>query len=350
MTAMQRDRSFMRAVFGGDIAEEQLFPYPEVPGPERSRLGALLPEVRSWLAKEVDAQLIDRHGDIEPRIFDGLRELGLFGITTSQGYGGLGFSAMGHSRIMQEVAAVDSSVALTLLVHEVIGTRAIARFGTEQQKQRYLRRLASGRSIAAFGFTEQPAGSDAASIRCHAAFDEATQSYRINGEKSWVCNAELADVFVVFARTRPADEGKKPALTAFILEAGPGVTVGQRLCTSGVRGAHVHPILLKDAIATADQVLDEPGKGMKIAASVLSEARIVLAAAMLGQCRAVIDASTKRLRVRRSSGRTIGEFAMMKDGAARMLAETYAAESMTFLTAGFSDRGQDVSLESAIAR
>jgi acyl-CoA dehydrogenase family protein 9 len=343
------EQSFMKALFFGVIAEDVVLPFPEISPPERERLVGLIGQVGAVL-DGLDPSEVDRSGVIPSAVLDQLGALGVLGATTPADYGGLGLSTMAHCRLIAAIATRDSSLALTLVVHEALGARAISLFGTPEQTGRYLPRLARGELIAAFALTERAAGSDAQGLRTTATPD-ASGGYRLNGEKVWVTNATQAGLFVVFARTTPPDRGDKPRLTAFLVEAGEGVRLGARVATLGVRGAQIAPVELVDVHVPADRVLGEPGKGMKVAMAAINDARVVLAAAAVGQTRALVDASLGRLTSRRSFGRPIGQFPLQADKVASILADAFAAESMAFLTAGLCDRRvDDTSLESAITR
>ncbi len=345
------EQSFMKALFFGVIAEEVIFPFPRHPDPERKRLHELIEKLHSVLDEHVDAAEIDRTAHIDAAVVDDLRGLGLLGAGVPREYGGLGLSFAGFARVVQEVAAVDASLGMLLTAHGAIGGRGLILFGTEEQKQRYLPKLASGESIAAFALTERSSGADAGAIRTHAELDAEAGVYHLDGSKPWVTNGDIADLVTVFARTSRVDEGRKPRITSLLVERAHGAQTGSRRDTLGLRGLAITKVTFKDAKVPVDNVLGEPGKGYKVAMSVLNDARVVLAAAMVGQCRAIVNLTVHRLQKRRSFGRVIGEFPILKDKVARMMADTYAIESMTYLTAGLVDRQvEDYSLESAICR
>jgi len=345
------EQSFMKALFFGVIAEEVIFPFPRTPDPERQRLHELFDKLHGVVSGHVDAAEIDRSGHIDTAIVDELRGLGLFGAGVPREYGGLGLSFSGFSRIVQEVAAADASLGMLLTVHGATGLRGLILFGTDEQKEQYLPKLASGEMIAAFALTERSSGADAGAIRTHAELDEEMGVYHLDGSKPWVSNGDIADLVTVFARTSRVDEGHKPRITSLLVERAHGAETGSRRDTLGLRGLAITQLTFKDARVPADNVLGEPGKGYKVAMSVLNDARVVLAAAMVGQCRAIVNFTVHRLQKRRSFGRVIGEFPILKDKVARMMADTYAIESMTYLTAGLVDRQvEDYSLESAICR
>ena len=162
------EQSFTKALFHGVIADDMIFPYPEMPPDERENASMLLSNVRRFFTANVDSAKIDREGEIPASVLSGLRELGLFGLQIPTEYGGAGLSMAAYARVMQEIAGLDASIGVTLGAHQSIGYKALLLFGTSEQKQRYLPRLSTGESIAAFALTEPAAGSDAAAIKTRA--------------------------------------------------------------------------------------------------------------------------------------------------------------------------------------
>ncbi len=348
---MSKEQSFMKAAFFGVVAEELIFPFPGLSTEEKQNLHSLVDQLRRFSEAEVDAAEIDCERAVSERVLSGITELGLFGLGVPEQFGGVGLGHTAHARVIQELAAVDASLALMLATHGAIGVRSLVSFGTDEQKQKYLPRLASGELLAAFALTEHASGTDAATIRTEARFDEAAGVWRLNGTKPWVTNGDKAGLITVFARTSRPDQGHKPRLTAFLVERGKGVESGRRHMTLGVRGAGVTPVHFDDVELGPEDVLGEPGKGYKVAMAVLNDARLVLSASMFGQARAIVNRIVSHVQERRSFGRVIGEFPILKDKIAKMMADAFAVESMTYLTTGLADRGvEDYSLESSICR
>src|SRR5439155_19363514 len=168
--------------------------------------------VKRYIEANVDAAKIDHDQVIPDAVIAGMKELGLFGMIIPQEYGGIGLSSSSYARIVQEVAAYEASLAVTLGAHQSIGLKGILLFGTEAQKSEYLPKLASGEHVAAFALTEPSAGSDAAAIQTRAEVLSDGSGYVLNGSKIWITNGGFADVFTVFARTSPP-EGGKPKIT-----------------------------------------------------------------------------------------------------------------------------------------
>lgn len=348
---MAIEESFMKALFHGVIAEDMVLPWPEIGKDEREHTALLLEGLRSFAAHAIDPVCIDREGMIPEEVLQGLRERGCFGLNIPQEYGGRGLSASATTRVIQELAGIDSSVAVTLATHLTLGVTGLLLFGTEAQKRAYLPRMATGDLLGAFALTEPGTGSDAGAIQTRADRAPDGDGYVLEGKKSWVTNGGLAGLYTVFARTTARDGVSKPRITAFLVERGDGVRLGDEPRRLGLRGASI-PDLVFDALRVpSTRVLGEVGRGFKVAMEVLNVGRMALAGACLGACRRLIALSVQRCSERSAFGRPIGEFGMVRDKVARMMAEAFALESMTYLTTGLRDaRVPDFSLESAICK
>ncbi len=347
----QIEQSFMKALFHGVIAEDMIFPYPELPSEDRENTSMIIGSVRRFFAANVDAAKIDREHAIGPEVLAGLKELGLFGLQIPTEYDGIGLSAAAYCRVMQEIGGLDASIAVTLGAHQSIGLKALLLFGTAEQKRRFLPKLATGEHVAAFALTEPSAGSDAAAIKTRAELSPDGSAYVLNGSKIWITNGGFADFFTVFARTSPVEEGSKPKITAFAVERSMGVKNGPEEHKLGIRGSSTTEIFLDDVRVPKENVLGEVGRGFKVAMEVLNSGRLGLASGCVGASNALLKKAIERVKERRAFGRNIGEFGLIKDKIATMLAETYALESATYLTAGMVDsRIADYSLESAICK
>ena len=342
--------SFMKSLFHGVIAEGLVFPYPAPTANEVDNLNLMLDSVRKFFDKNVDAAKIDREHDIGAEVMAGLKELGLFGLVVPQEHGGIGLSSTGYARVMQEVAGLDSSVAVTLGAHQSIGMKGILLFGSDDLKRRYLPKLATGEWTAAFALTEPGAGSDAAAIQTRAEQSD-DGSYVLNGSKIWITNGGFADVFTVFARTSRAEEGTKPRITAFVVERAWGVKSGPNEHKLGIRGSSTTEVYFENVKVPAGNVLGENGRGFKVAMEVLNSGRLGLASGCVGLSKRLIKMAVDRVQERRAFGRPIGEFGLIKDKLSMMMAETFALESMTYMTTGLIDANvDDYSVESAICK
>jgi acyl-CoA dehydrogenase family protein 9 len=344
-----REQSFMKSLFFGVIDESLIFPWPQPSAQEADTLHALLDGVRRYFQSNVDSARIDREHRIPDEVLSELKNMGLFGMLVPQSHGGAGLSTTAYARVVQEVGSLDASIAVTLGAHQSIGMKALLLFGSPELKDKYLPRLASGETVAAFALTEPGAGSDAAAIQTRA--EPRGDGYVLNGSKIWITNGGIADLFTVFARTSPAEEGVKPKITAFFVERGWGVKNGPNEQKLGIRGSSTTEVFFENVLVPASNVLGEPGRGFKVAMEVLNSGRMGLASGCVGMCKRVIKMAVERCGERRAFGRPIGEFGLIKDKIAAMMADTWALETMTYLTTGMVDAGvDDFSVESAICK
>jgi acyl-CoA dehydrogenase family protein 9 len=343
------ENALLKAFFRGELPEGLLFPFPELAPGEASTVHRLLEQSRKFFHSQVDSAAIDRDARISDDVLAGLRKLGLFGLLVPQAYGGAGLSMSGFARVVEELSGLDASVAVVVGAHQSIGLMGLLLFGTEEQKRRYLPAFASGEKIAAFALSEVGAGSDATSIQTRA--EKTDTGYRIRGNKAWTTNGAIADVFTVFARTGPEQDGKRPRITAFVVERGEGVHVGPDAPKLGIRGVTTPTVTLDGTEVSAEAVLGEPSRGFRVAMEVLNTGRISLAAGCVGAAKHAIKLAVDRARDRRAFGRPIGEFGLIKDKIASMMADTYALESATYLTTGLVDAGHtDIALEAAACK
>jgi len=344
----KRTASFMRSLALGEIEEEILLPFPDPKLAERAVLAAALSKVEElFAAREADLAAWDRDGAMPSSFLDELRRAGLFGLAIPEPFGGMGLSATGYARVLQEIARHDASVAIVVGVHGSIGVRGLLLYGTEEQKARLLPRLASGEAVAAFCLTEPDAGSDPSSLSTAARRDGAV--YVLDGLKIWVSNGGIASLFTVFARTGAERRG---GVTAFLVSRElPGVSVGPSEDKMGIRASSTTHLRLEHVRVPADAVLGEVGQGFKIAMTVLNAGRTGLGGGSVGAMKRLLDLSLRHARERRQFGRPLSDFGLIRGKLARMVVDCYAAESVVNLTAGLLDRGfEDTAVEAAIAK
>jgi len=343
--------SFTKSLFHGNIVEELVFPFP-VPRPaDREAVRLVVDALHKLAAEKIDPVRIDEEARIPGGVLDELKRMGLFGMIIPEGYGGSGLSTTAYIRVMQEMAAIESSIAVTVGAHQSIGLKGILLAGNEEQKRRYLPRLASGEMIAAFCLTEPSAGSDAQAIKLRAR-PAGDGAWLLSGQKIWITNGGLADFFTVFAQTEVEDGGvKRDRVTAFLVERAHGVKSGPEEHKLGIRGSSTTSLFFEDVRVPAENVLGEVGKGFKVAMLILNSGRLGLAAGAIGAARKVIDLAVRHARERRAFGRMVSDFGLIQHKIARMITETYALESMVYLTAGMLDAGtKDTAVESAICK
>lgn len=335
-------------LMAGRIMEDQLFPYPNLRDKDREVLGMMIDAIDQFLGpKHQDFKRWDREGLQPPEFIQGVRDLGLFGLIIPEEYGGIGLSNAGYARVLSQSSTHDSSVSLTIGAHSSIGMKGILLFGTPDQKARYLPKLASGEMIAAFCLTESGAGSDAASVRTKAV-KNADGDWILNGEKIWITNGGIADLYTVFARTSSPD-GK---ITAFVVEAAwPGVSHGPHEDKMGIRASSTTTVSFADVRVPAGNVLDTEGKGFKVAMAILNNGRTGLGGGAVGGMRALIALATQQAKTRKQFDTPIAEFGLVREKIAQMTIDCFAAESVVWMVAHYIDSGvEDYSVEAAISK
>ncbi len=343
------EQSFMKALFHGVIAEGMVSPYPRLRPDELEVVHGVIEKLRRFAETGIDAAAIDRDARIPDSVMAGLREIGVFGLSVPVELGGLGVGHGATARVIEELGAIDASVAVMVGAHLGIGLPGLVRHGTDEQKQRLLPALAKGERIAAFALSEPRAGTDAAAVITRADRSPDGGGFVVNGSKVWITNGGIADVFTVFTRT--GTESLHPRMTALLVERGRGVTSGPEEPTFGVRGTSVTSVAFEDVKVPWRDLLGERGRGFELAMRVLNEGRVLFSAACLGGAKRVLRIAAERSVERKAFGRPIGEFGMIKDKVARMACRVYALESMLYLTTGLMDAGvHDFSLESAICK
>lgn len=343
----------LRSLMAGQVPEDAVFPFPEIPPEERETVSAFLESFRGFARDHIDSARIEREHQISKDVMEGLAQLGAFGMTIPEAYGGYGFSSSAYCRVMEESGTLDASLGILIGGHQSIGLKALILYGSEEQKRKWLPKLASGEMIAAFALTEPEAGSDAASIKTTADYDEATDTFLLNGNKHWISNGGFAEFFTVFAKdVKLAAKDEHRRITAFAVtkDLG-GVVPGKEEKKLGLKGSSTVPIELQNVRVPAFNVLGERGQGFKIAVEVLNTGRTSLAAGCVGGSKAMIRLAAEHATQRRQFGTRIADFEMIRGKFARMVTNTYALESMVYLTSGLIDRGlPDYALEGACCK
>ncbi len=345
---LRRDQSVVKNLFFGEIVEENLFPYPEIRPRDREMLGAMVDAIDQFLAdKQDDFKLWDRQAQQPAEFIQSLRDMGLFGLIIPEQFGGMALSNAAYARVLGQTSSHDSSVSLTIGAHSSIGMKGLLLFGSAEQKQRYLPKLASGEMIAAFCLTESGAGSDAASVRTKAVRQD-DGSWILTGEKIWITNGGIADLYTVFARTDTA-EGK---ITAFVVEAKwPGVSHGHHEDKMGIRASSTTTVAFDEVRVPAENVLGEVGKGFKVAMAILNNGRTGLGGGAVGGMKSLIRLATAQAKERKQFGRPIAEFGLVREKIAQMTVDCFAAESAVWMVAHYIDSGcEDYSVEAAISK
>jgi acyl-CoA dehydrogenase family member 9 len=345
--------SFMKSLFFGEFREEMIFPFPRVDPSVSETVRMILDSLERFGKERVRSAEWDEKGEMPREVISYLAELGIMGMGVPEEYGGLGLPQSGYARIMQDVAAMDSSVAVTLGAHQSIGYKALLLFGSEEQKRKYLPGLASGRLVASYCLTEPGSGSDAASIQTRAKLAPDGRHYLITGNKLWITNGGIASFLTVFAKTEVEEGGeRKEKVTCFIVEApAQGISVGPAEHKLGIRASWTNAIHFDQVKVPIENIVGGIGQGFKVAMGVLNHGRLGLAAGALGNARNCLRASIQHANERVQFKKKIGEYGMIQEKIARMMMNLYVAESIVFMTTALIDRKDvDYSIESAIAK
>jgi acyl-CoA dehydrogenase family protein 9 len=340
--------SVAKNLMTGRILEERLFPYPGLRDKDREVLGMVVDAIDQFLSpKHRDFKRWDLAAEQPAEFIQGLRDLGLFGLIIPEEHGGIGLSNAGYARVLCQSSTHDSSVSLTIGAHSSIGMKGILLFGTADQKARYLPKLASGEMIAAFCLTESGAGSDAASIRTQAA-KNADGSWTLSGEKIWITNGGIADLYTVFARTS-SSAGK---ISAFLVEAAwPGVSHGPHEDKMGIRASSTTTVNFSDVRVPAENLLDTEGKGFKVAMAILNNGRTGLGGGAVGGMKTLIALATQQAQTRKQFGSPIARFGLVREKISQMTVDCFAAESAVWMVAHYIDSGvEDYSVEAAMSK
>lgn len=269
--------------------------------------------------------------DLVPAIFKKAGELGLLGITVPEEYGGMGMS-FNTSMLIADIIGAAGSFSTTYGAHTGIGTLPILYYGTEDQKKKYLPKLATGEWAACYCLTEPDAGSDANSGKTKATLSEDGKTYLLNGQKMWISNAGFADLFIVFAKI---EDDKN--LTAFIIEKSfGGITMNEEEKKMGIKGSSTRQVFFNDCPVPVENMLSDRQNGFKIAVNILNIGRVKLGAGVLGGVRTVISHAVNYANERKQFGVSISSFGAIKSKLAEMATKSYAAEALCYRA------GQDI--------
>jgi acyl-CoA dehydrogenase family protein 9 len=340
--------SFSKSLFLGEIHEELVFPYPLSDDAEQDKIRSLMASLREFADEAIDPGEIERNGWIGDDVVRGLGERGLCGLYVPEEYGGQGLSQTGYCRVFEGFSQIDASLSVVMGVHQSIGMKGIVLFGSDEQKQRFLPDLASGRKLAAFALTEPEAGSDAYNLQSRAV-RQSDGSWLLNGEKRYIGNGSRAGVIVTFAR---AEVDGKDRHIALILEPEmEGFEVGERYDTMGLRGNDLRHLYYRDIRVPAENVLGEPGDGFHLAMEILNNGRMSLGTGSVGAAKKFLDVAIEHVTERRQFGRPLADFELVQEKIGWMVSFLFGLESMAYLTTGMVDAGvPDYSLESAICK
>lgn len=305
--------------------------------------------VRDFAKNEVAPTAAERDEEerFDRALFDQMAELGLTGIPWPEEYGGIGSDYLAYVIAIEELSRVCASTGVTLSAHTSLAGWPIFKFGTEEQKQTFLRPMAEGKKIGAYGLTEPGSGSDAGGMKTIAKRDG--DHYVLNGSKIFITNGGIADIYVVFALTDP--ESKQRGTSAFIVESDtPGFSVGKKESKLGIRSSPTTEIMFEDCRIPVENLLGEEGQGFKIAMQTLDGGRNGIAAQAVGIAQGALDASVEYARERHQFGKPIAAQQGIGFKLADMATDVEAARLLTYQAAWLESEGLPYGKESAMSK
>src|SRR4051812_2560772 len=346
--------SFASNLFVGRYDFARIFPYPAQSAEDRAAGEDFLRKLETYLREHVDPDEIDRTGEIPPENFKGLAEIGAFGIKVPKKYGGLGLSQCNYGRAAVLLGSWDGNVAALVSAHQSIGVaQPLLLFGTEEQKQKYLPRVAGG-EISAFALTEIHAGSDPAALSLKAEPSEDGSEFVLNGEKLWCTNGVKAGVLVVMAKTAPkiVNGKERKQITAFIVDVDtPGLEIAYRCRFMGLRALYNAVVKFTNVRVPRENIIFKEGAGLKVALTTLNTGRLTLPAACVGVSKRLLEICRKWAGERVQWGAPIGKHYAIAGKVAEMAGNVFAMEAMTFLTSALVDRkAGDLRIETAMCK
>lgn len=318
---------------------------------DQETLGDLISTMRRYVQERLlpNEARVDEEDQVPPEILQEMRDLGFFGLTIPEEYGGLGLTSEEEALVNFELGRSSPAFRSAFGTNNGIGSQGIVMAGTEEQKSRYLPDMATGRLIGSFALTEPEAGSDAGSLTTRAVKDG--DSYLLNGTKRYITNAPLAGLFTVMARTDPTAK-RAAGVSAFLVEAdNPGVSVGRPEKKMGQHGAPVSDVVFTDCWVAADALLGGvEGQGFRVAMKVLDRGRLGISASFTGFAERILDEMVAYAVARQQFGRPIAEFQLIQAMIADSKAELIAARAMVLESSRAHDRGEDISLLAACCK
>ncbi len=345
-------QSVVGSFFFGEINENLIFPFPHFSDAQVELAKEMTSAIDSFAKDNIDGEKFDHDSHIPNEVITGLGQLGVLGLAVPEELGGLGLDYTLYCRVFAQVASYDASVATMVGAHQSIGYRALINEGNDEQKKKWLPRLASGEVIAAFCLTEPGSGSDAYSIKTKA-IDNNDGTYTISGQKLWITNGGLAGFYSVFCKTDHDVDGKiVEKISCFIVEKErAGISFGEKENKMGIRGSETRAVYFDKVIIPKENILGELGKGFKIAMNVLNSGRLSLGAGCVAGMKSVLALATEHATNRKQFDRPIAEFGLIQQKLAKMAEMTYAVESIVYLSTGNMTKGMnDYYMETAVCK
>jgi alkylation response protein AidB-like acyl-CoA dehydrogenase len=346
--------SFASNLFIGRYDFDRIYSWPEQSAEDRAAGAEFLESLKKYLHDHVDADEIDRTGEIPQRNIDDLFAMGAFAVKIPKQYGGLGLSQVNYGRAAMLLGSWDANLTALVSAHQSIGVpQPLLLFGTEAQKQKYLPRVAR-HEISAFALTESHAGSDPATMSLRADPTPDGSAFILNGEKLWCTNGLKAGVLVVMAKTAPkiVNGKERKQITAFIVDVDtPGLAMPHRCHFMGLRALYNGVVTFKDVRVPRENIIAGEGKGLKVALTTLNTGRLTIPAACVGLCKRLLEICRKWAAERVQWGVPIGQHYAIAGKVAEMAGNVFAMEAMTFLTSALVDRkAGDLRIETAMCK
>ena len=344
-----RKPSFGKQLFLGRLRLDLIDPWPTPAADSVAEAERFVARVAEYAEAHIDNAQIERDALIPDDVLRGLADLGAFGMKIDKKYGGLGLSTHGYCQALTMLASANSSVSALLSAHQSIGVpQPLKLFGTEEQKSRFLPRLAAG-EISAFLLTEPDVGSDPARLATTA--EPVDGGYRLNGLKLWATNGTVADLLVVMAQV-PRSEGHRGGITAFVVEAdSSGITVERRNAFLGLRGLENSLTRFHDVFVPAENVIGREGQGLKIALTTLNTGRLSLPAVCVAAGKYCLRVAREWSGARVQWGRPVGQHEAIATKIAFIAATTYGLEAMLTLSCLLADdESNDIRIEAALVK
>ncbi len=290
------------------------------------------------------AEETDKSNQFPMHLWQEMGALGLLGMTADPDFGGSGLGYLAHAIAMEEISRASASIGLSYGAHSNLCVNQINRWGTTEQKEKYLPKLCSGEHVGALAMSEPGAGSDVVSMKLRA--DKKNDRYVLNGNKMWITNGPDANTLVVYAKTDPSAGSR--GMTAFLIEKGfKGFSTAQKLDKLGMRGSNTCELVFEDCEVPFENVLGEEGKGVKILMSGLDYERVVLAGGPIGIMAACLDVVVPYVHERKQFGQPIGEFQLMQGKLADMYTTMNASRAYVYAVASACDRGETTRKDAA---